>query len=55
MVKRIEGASHRQIFYVECITERPAFKVEGCGVTRRAAEQDAAAKILAKIQAKGMA
>lgn len=55
MVKRIEGAAHRQIFYVECITERPAFKVEGCGVTRRAAEQDAAAKILAKIQAKGMA
>jgi ribonuclease-3 len=55
MVKRIEGAAHQQTFYVECITERPAFKVEGSGVTRRAAEQDAATKILAKIQAKGIA
>ena len=55
MVKRIEGAAHQQTFYVECITERPAFKVEGSGVTRRAAEQDAAAKIIAKIQAKGIA
>ncbi|MBC7625038.1 MAG: ribonuclease III [Aeromicrobium sp.] len=55
MVKRIEGAAHQQTFYVECITERPAFKVEGTGVTRRAAEQDAAAKILAKIELKGIA
>jgi ribonuclease-3 len=55
MVKRIEGAAHQQTFYVECITERPAFKVEGRGATRRAAEQDAATKILAKIHAKGIA
>ncbi|MFM7461944.1 MAG: hypothetical protein ACKO15_14025 [Burkholderiales bacterium] len=55
MVKRIEGAAHRQIFYVECVTERPAFKVEGRGATRRTAEQDAAAMIIAKIQAKGIA
>lgn len=55
MVKRIEGAAHEQTFFVECITERPAFKVEGCGVTRRAAEQDAATKVLAKIDAKGIA
>ena len=54
MVKRIEGAAHQQTFYVECITERPAFKVEGCGATRRAAEQDAAAKVLTKIAAKGI-
>ncbi len=49
MVKRIEGAAHQQQFFVECITERPAFKVEGCGTTRRAAEQDAAAKVLVKL------
>ncbi len=52
-VKRIEGAAHQQTFFVECITERPAFKVEGCGITRRAAEQDAAAKVLAKLAARG--
>ncbi len=51
-VKRIEGAAHQQQFFVECITERPAFKVEGSGITRRAAEQDAAAKILAKLAAR---
>ncbi len=54
MVKRIEGAAHQQVFFVECITERPAFKVEGQGATRRAAEQDAAEKVLAKIQEKGL-
>ncbi len=55
MVKRIEGAAHQQTFFVECITERPAFKVEGCGNTRRAAEQDAAAKVLAKLALRGEA
>jgi len=54
MVKRIEGAAHQQTFFVECITERPAFKVEGRGGTRRAAEQDAAVKVIAKISAKGI-
>ena len=54
MVKRIEGAAHQQTFFVECITERPAFKVEGTGGTRRAAEQDAATKVIAKINAKGI-
>lgn len=54
MVKRIEGAAHQQTFFVECITERPAFKVEGSGGTRRAAEQDAAVKVIAKISAKGI-
>jgi ribonuclease III len=49
VVKRIEGASHQQTFFVECITERPAYKVEGSGVSRRAAEQDAAAKIMNKL------
>lgn len=49
VVKRIEGASHQQTFFVECITERPAYKVEGSGVSRRAAEQDAAAKILHRL------
>jgi ribonuclease-3 len=54
MVKRVEGAAHQQTFFVECITERPAFKVEGTGVTRRAAEQDAAQKVLNKIHEKGI-
>lgn len=54
MVKRIEGASHQQTFYVECITERPAFKVEGSGPTRRAAEQMAAMRVLEKIESKGL-
>jgi ribonuclease III len=49
MVKRIEGAAHQQTFFVECITERPAHKVEGVGSTRRIAEQDAASKVLAKL------
>jgi ribonuclease III len=49
VIKRIEGASHQQTFFVECITERPAFKVEGSGASRRAAEQDAAAKIMSRI------
>lgn len=49
MVKRIEGAAHQQTFFVECITERPAHKVEGVGSTRRIAEQDAASKVLVKL------
>ncbi len=53
VVKRIEGAAHQQTFFVECIIERPAFKLEGSGVTRRAAEQDAAAKIMAKLAVRG--
>ena len=53
MVKRIEGAAHQQTFYVECVTERPAFMVEGTGTTRRAAEQDAAARVLARLPAHG--
>jgi len=51
MVKRIEGQAHQQTFFVECITERPAHKVEGQGNTRRVAEQEAASKVLAKIEA----
>lgn len=55
MVKRIEGQAHQQTFFVECITERPAHKVEGQGSTRRLAEQDAAAKVLAKMITTGQA
>ncbi len=45
-VKKIEGESHRQIFHVEC--SLIAFDVMslGKGVSRRAAEQDAAAQAL---------
>jgi ribonuclease III len=55
MVKRIEGQAHQQTFFVECITERPAYKVEGQGSTRRLAEQDAATKVLAKMITIGQA
>jgi len=54
MVKRIEGQAHQQTFFVECITERPAHKVEGQGSTRRLAEQDAASKVLAKMTTTGL-
>jgi ribonuclease III len=54
MVKRIEGAAHQQLFFVECITERPACKVEGSGASRRIAEQDAATKVLAKLALSGV-
>lgn len=53
MVKRIEGAAHQQTFFVEAITERPAFKAEGQGSTRRIAEQDAAHKILLRLAERG--
>ena len=45
-VKRIEGASHRQIFHVECDVASLGVKAEGCGASRRIAEQDAAAAAL---------
>ena len=45
-VKRIEGESHRQIFHVECEVVCFGVKAEGCGVSRRVAEQDAAAEAL---------
>lgn len=53
MVKRIEGAAHQQTFFVEAIIERPAFKAEGQGSTRRIAEQDAAQKILHRLAERG--
>ena len=48
-VERVEGESHAQIFHVSC--EVPALRLasEGCGSSRRRAEQDAAERILAAI------
>lgn len=45
-VKRIVGESHRQIFHVECEVTSFGVKVEGCGASRRFAEQNAAAAAL---------
>lgn len=45
-VKRIEGESHRQIFHVECEVASFGVKAEGCGASRRVAEQNAAAAAL---------
>jgi ribonuclease III len=45
-VERIEGESHRQIFYVECEVRAFSVKSEGRGASRRVAEQDAAARAL---------
>jgi ribonuclease III len=46
-VRRIEGESHRQIFHVECAVAAFGIKTEGSGVSRRLAEQDAAAQAMA--------
>jgi ribonuclease-3 len=45
-VKRIEGESHRQLFYVECGVAAFGIKCGGSGPTRRVAEQNAAAHAL---------
>ena len=45
-VKRIEGESHRQIFHVQCEIASFDVKADGCGASRRLAEQDAAARAL---------
>lgn len=46
IVKRIEGESHRQLFYVECGVATFGVKCAGSGPTRRVAEQNAAAHAL---------
>ena len=45
-VKRIEGESHRQIFHVQCEVATFEVTANGCGASRRLAEQDAAAQAL---------
>ena len=45
------GAAHNQTFRCACVIENPAVTCEGEGKSRRAAEQMAAAAVLAKLQA----
>ncbi|MBK7720482.1 MAG: ribonuclease III [Giesbergeria sp.] len=46
------GAAHRQSFEVECSIGELALAARGSGASRRAAEQSAAAAVLAQLQAK---
>lgn len=41
------GAAHRQTFEVECFVEQLGLRTRGAGASRRAAEQEAAAALLA--------
>ncbi len=45
-VVKITGAQHDQMFYVHCTTILLSEPVEGVGISRRGAEQDAAEKVL---------
>ena len=46
------GEEHARIFHVRCQLSEPALEAEGSGSSRRAAEQDAAAAILAQLEPK---
>ena len=45
----VEGEDHRQQFTVTCQLQQPALAESGTGVSRRRAEQDAAARVLARL------
>lgn len=45
-VSAVEGKDHKQVFRVSCATSSLPGPVEGCGRSRRRAEQDAAARTL---------
>lgn len=45
-VSAVEGKDHKQVFHVSCETDSLPEPVEGCGRSRRRAEQDAAARTL---------
>ncbi|HFD92414.1 MAG TPA: ribonuclease III [Gammaproteobacteria bacterium] len=49
-VQSIEGGGHEQRFTVDCYVEELGEHVTGQGASRRKAEQDAAARMLEKIQ-----
>jgi ribonuclease-3 len=48
-VVAIKGAAHRQTHEIECVVAPLDLRAKGSGVTRRAAEQDAAARVLEMI------
>ena len=45
------GAAHQQTFEVECVVEPLGLRARGSGASRRAAEQEAAAALLAQLGA----
>ncbi len=49
-VADIEGAAHQQTFVVDCLIEALQLRERGSGPSRRAAEQDAASKMLQRLQ-----
>lgn len=49
-ISAIEGEPHAQRFVVTCEVEALSLKVEGAGMSRRAAEQEAASKILEQLK-----
>ena len=49
-VQKIEGAAHRQVFFVRCEIASRHIVTDGQGTTRRVAEQDAAARALTAIE-----
>ncbi len=46
-----QGAAHRQLFEVECTVAERQLALRGTGASRRAAEQSAAAAVLAQLEA----
>lgn len=47
---KIEGNDHNQLFHVACTVVGLDLREEGCGTSRRRAEQQAAAKFLTSVQ-----
>ena len=50
-VTDVGGQAHRQTFWVECEVQALGIRQSGSGASRRAAEQDAASKVLEQLQA----
>lgn len=52
-IDKIDGEAHKQTFYVSCSVQFQGIRCEGSGLSRRAAEQEAAAKALDQLRAHG--
>ncbi len=52
-VTGISGEAHSQMFEVECVVDMLAMAQKGRGVSRRAAEQSAAQRVLEEIVKEG--
>ena len=49
-LEKTEGQEHNQIFYICCQVTGITFTTQGCGRTRKKAEQDAASQFLQRLQ-----